>query len=237
MRHEVATRRVLYKIAGMESVRVRKEKFRGANGEALPLEIYEAIAPVANPAPVVVIVEGFPDSGFEQHLGCKFMEMEWTISMAQLIAEAVGHGVINCDRIVCGRPGGSGLEVGHSAREGCGYRQAAGVGVVLHIWTASGHAPVALAAAKKATCAVLTNPMTRDFCPDTPLFIVRSGKDETPGLNAALDAFAARAVAENRPITLVNYPGAPHSFELSVDASETRRILHQGLDFLRAHLG
>ena len=31
--------------------------------------------------------------------------------------------------------------------------------------------------------------MTKDFCPDTPLFIVRAGKDETPGLNADLDVF------------------------------------------------
>ena len=78
--------------------------------------------------------------------------------------------------------------------------------------------------------------MTQISCPDTPLLIVASGKDETPGLNAALDAFMARAIAENRPITLVNYPEAPHSFDLHLDGPETRRILQQGLDFLRAHL-
>ena len=79
--------------------------------------------------------------------------------------------------------------------------------------------------------------MTRDFCPDSPLFIIRAGRDETPGLNADLDAFTARALAANKPITLVNYPSAPHSYELSVDAPETRRVLRQGLDFLKAHLG
>lgn len=87
-----------------------------------------------------------------------------------------------------------------------------------------------------ATCGVLNNPITKDFCPDTPLFVVRAGKDETPGLNAALDAFTARALAENKPLTPVNYPEAPHSYELSLDAPETRRILQQGLDFLRAKL-
>jgi acetyl esterase/lipase len=93
-----------------------------------------------------------------------------------------------------------------------------------------------LRTAAKAVCGVLTNPITKDFCPGVPLFVVRSGKDETPGLNATLDAFAARAIAENRPLTLVNYPDAPHSFELAVDGPETRRILQQGLDYLRAHL-
>ena len=83
---------------------------------------------------------------------------------------------------------------------------------------------------------MLTNPVTKDFCPPVPLFVVRSGKDETPGLNMALDAFAARAIEENRPLTLVNHPAAPHSFDVALDGPETRRILQQGLDFLRAHL-
>jgi dipeptidyl aminopeptidase/acylaminoacyl peptidase len=82
----------------------------------------------------------------------------------------------------------------------------------------------------------LRDRVTRDFCPETPLFIVRSGKDETAGLNAALDAFAARAIAENRPVTLVNYPEAPHSFELKLDTANTRRILDQAMAFLRVYL-
>ena len=158
-RHEVATRRVLYEIPGMESVRVRKEAFAGADGQALPLEVYDAIDPIDDC--VVAIVAGFPDARFEQHVGCKFMDMAWSIS---------------------------------------------------------------------------NNPITKDFCPDAPLFVVRSGHDETPGLNQALDAFIVRAIADDKPITLVNHPKAPHSYELSVDAPETRRILQQGLDFLRAHL-
>ena len=79
--------------------------------------------------------------------------------------------------------------------------------------------------------------MTKDYCPDTPLFITRAGKDETPGLNAGLDAFTARAIAENKPITLVNYPERRIPMTLSLDCPETRRILQQGLDFLRANLG
>ena len=84
MRHEVTTRRVLYEIPGMKSVRVEKSTFPGANGEPLPLETYAPINPIGDC--VVAMVEGYPSVNFENHVGCKFMEMEWTISMAQLIA-------------------------------------------------------------------------------------------------------------------------------------------------------
>jgi hypothetical protein len=223
MRHEVTTRRVLYEIPGMQSIRVRRGEFAGANGQPLPLEIYEPIDPIGDPPPVVAIIEGYPDPGFEQKVGCKFMEMEWTISMARLIAASGMTAVAHSNR----DPEPDALAL-------IDHFQA--MGNKVGIWTTSGHAPVALSAARMVICAVLTNPVTKDFCPHTPLFVVRSGKDETPGLNAALDTFAARAIAENQPLTLVNYPDAPHSFEIAMDGPETRRIMRQGLDFLRGHL-
>ena len=223
MRHEVTTRRVLYEIQGMRSIEPRKAEFPGGDGELLPMEIYDAIDPISEPPPVVVIVEGYPDPGFEQKLGCKFMEMEWTMSMARLIAASGMTAITHSNR----DPEADALAlIDHLSASGC----------KVGIWATSGHGPVGLMAARKAACAVLTNPITKDVCPDTPLFVVRSGKDETPGLNAALDAFTARAIAGDRPLTLVNYPAAPHAFEIAVDGLETRRILRQGLDFLRAHL-
>jgi len=221
MRHEVTTRRVLYEIPGMKSVPVRKSAFPGANGEPLPLEIYEAMNPTGDC--VVAILEGVPDAGFEKHVGCKFMEMEWTISMAQLIAASGMTAVTHSNR----DPEPDGVALMKYLGEK--YRK---VGV----WSTSGNGPVVLVVASHATCAVLNNPITKDFCPDTPLFVIRAGKDETPDLNAALDGFVARALVENKPVTLVNYPEAPHSYELSLDGPETRRILQQGLDFLLAHL-
>jgi hypothetical protein len=205
----------------MQSVQVRKSEFKGANGDPLPLEIYDAINPISNA--IVAIVAGFPDAGFEKHVGCKFMEMEWTICIARLIAASGMTAVTHSNRDA--EPDAHAL-IAHlsslTSRVG--------------IWSTSANGPVALAAAVKAKCAVLNNPMVKDFCPDTPLFVVRAGQDETPGLNAALDAFAARALADDRPLTLVNHAGARHSYELWLDTPETRRILQQGLDFLRPHL-
>ena len=221
MRHEVTTRRVLYEIPGMQSVGVEKSAFPGANGEPLPLETYQPLSSIGDC--VVAMVEGYPSANFENHVGCKFMEMEWTISMARLIAASGMTAVTHSNREA--EPDALAL----MKHLGAKYRK-------VGLWATSGHGPLALVAASHATCAVLNNPMTKDFCPGTPLFIIRAGKDETPGLNVDLDAFVARAFGENRPVTVVNYPEAPHSYELYVATPETRRILQQGLDFLRAHL-
>ena len=217
MRHEVTTRRVLYEIPGMQSVPVREDSFTGADGQPLPMQAY------GERGPIVVMLNGYPDAGVAKHVGCKFMEYEWTINMAQLIA-ASGMTAIT-----------------HSNRDPLADARAlldhlTAPGKTVGIWSCSGHGPVVLQAASHATAAVLINPITQEFCPDIPLLIARAGKDETPGLNIALDGFVTRAIAANRPLTLVNYPDAPHAFDLFLDAPETRRILQQGLDFLRSHL-
>lgn len=217
MRHEVTTRRVLYEIPGMRDVPVQDASFSGADGQPLPMKAY------GDQGPVVVLLEGYPDAGLAKHLGCTFMEMEWTTSMAQLIAMSGMTAVTHSNR--------DPLPDAHAllARLSSGGRK-------VGIWSTSGHGPVALQAASAVTAAVLINPITKGYCPDTPLFVVRAGKDETPGLNAALDELVAQALAADRPVTVVNYPGARHAFDLHVDSAETRRILRQGIDFLKAHL-
>ena len=188
------------------------------------MEIYHAVRPAADPPPVVAIIEGYPDPGFEQKLGCKFMEMEWTISMARLIAASGMVAITHSNR----EPEPDALALMHHLTS---------MGLRVGIWATSGHGPVALAAAAKAVCAVLVNPVTKDFCPATPLFVVRSGKDETPGLNPALDAWMARAIADNQPLHPRQLPRrSPFVRHSHWTGPETRRILQQGLDFLRAHL-
>lgn len=57
-----------------------------------------------------------------------------------------------------------------------------------------------------------------------------------PGLNESLDRFVAEALSRSVPLTLVNHPDAPHSFDLFHDSERTRDILRQALDFLRTTL-
>ena len=75
-----------------------------------------------------------------------------------------------------------------------------------------------------------------DLPPDVPLFIARSGQDELPGLNDALDHFVSAAVRRNLPITFVNHPAAPHCFELNDDSELSRSIIGQMLAFMQFHL-
>jgi acetyl esterase/lipase len=196
---------------------VRDDSFTGADGQPLPMKVY------GDRGPNVVMLSGYPDAGVAKHVGCTFMEYEWTINMAQLIAASGMTAITYSNRDALAD---ANALLDHVAAQG---RKAG-------IWSCSGHGPVVLQAASKAAAGVLINPITQDFCPDIPLFVVRAGKDETPGLNVALDEFVTRAIAANQPLTLVNYPDAPHAFDLFRDDPETRRILQQGLDFLRAQL-
>lgn len=75
-----------------------------------------------------------------------------------------------------------------------------------------------------------------DLPRDTPLFLARAGRDESPGLNAALDAFLARAVRDNRPVTFVNHATGPHAFDVMDDSPATRDVIRQILAFLKSHL-
>jgi hypothetical protein len=65
------------------------------------------------------------------------------------------------------------------------------------------------------------------------MFVVRSGRDQFPGLNEALDRFVAGALAANLPITVVNHAAAAHAFELFDDTEVSRHLVRQMLAFIR----
>ena len=62
------------------------------------------------------------------------------------------------------------------------------------------------------------------------------GLEQFPGLNDSIDRFFAKALALNRPVTLVNHPAGPHAFDLLDDSATSRLIIRQVLDFLTAQL-
>ncbi len=75
-----------------------------------------------------------------------------------------------------------------------------------------------------------------DLPANVPLFLVRSGRDEIPGLNDTLDPFVSAAIGRNLPVTLVSHPTSPHCFELNEDSALSRHIIDQMLAFMRFHL-
>ena len=69
-----------------------------------------------------------------------------------------------------------------------------------------------------------------------PTLIVRAGRDQKT-LNDSIDAFVAAALAKNAPVTLINYPGADHGFEILNDTDETRRVIAQSIAWVKSRLG
>jgi hypothetical protein len=69
-----------------------------------------------------------------------------------------------------------------------------------------------------------------------PLFVLRAGREAFPGVTAAMDQFAAKALARNLPVTFVNHATGPHGADMDDDTDATRKIIRQVLAFLQLHL-
>lgn len=212
--------------------------------------------------PSVVIVAGFPDSGFEARLGCKFKEMGSSVSWAQLMA-ASGLVAITYTNLEPAADIQSLLE--YVRRNG----PTLGIdGDRLGLWASSGNAPLALSLLMQEghqylKCAVMcygfmldpegpgivaeaartwgfVNPCAGksfdELARAVPLFIARAGEDQIPRLNETIDRFLHEALIRNLPITLVNHPYAPHAFDLFDDGETSREIIKQILAFAQFHL-
>ena len=253
---------VAYQMPGVDRVAVQADiQFRGADGSPLPMDVY--LPPDmqnGDRRPAVVIVEGYPDPGFEKMFGMKFKQIAAVSSWGRLIAAsglvAVAYAnrepVADLDAVL------DHVEKNVSSLGIDGSR--------VGIWASSGHVPLALSALmrrRSLKCAALLYPMTldldggtgiataatlfrfanptagktvEDLPAATPLFIGRAGKDEMPGLLEALDRFVTKALARNLPISLVNQPEGLHAFDLYQDSARSREVVRSVLAFLRSHL-
>ena len=66
-----------------------------------------------------------------------------------------------------------------------------------------------------------------------PTFIVRAGRDR-PFLNEDIDAFIVAALKANLPLRLTNYPEGEHAFDIVNDTDDSRRIIADTFEFLKA---
>jgi hypothetical protein len=256
-RHPITFKRVLYRVAGMESVRVRRDIPYGT-GEASPLtfDLYQPPA-AADARPVVFLVTGYPDIGGPRPLGCAFKEMEMSMSMGQVLA-ASGVSAVAYTTRAPEEDLGTLLDYFSTHAATLDVDQTR-----IGLWSTSGNGPVALAAvarhAGRIAAAVFSTAFMLDdessavadaaraygfvnasaglsiehLPENVPLLVVRGGRDEVPGLNHALDSFAAAALAHNRPITIVNHATGGHAFELHDDSEPSKHVIGQMLEFMR----
>ena len=261
-RHETTLRPLVYRIAGMESVPVRRNVvYRAHRGRPLGLDVY-APRDGRRPLPAVIFVIGYSDEGSMPRLGCPFKEMESYVNWAQLVAASgmVGITYTNVEpaadvHAVIAYVAAHAVELGVDARR-------------IAVWACSGNVPVALStllvdAPVKVTCAAFCyglmldvagttyvadaakafgfdNPCAGrtidDVATDVPLFVARAGRDAIAHLNDTIDAFVARSLARNLPVTLVNHADGPHAFDVVDDSEASREIIRDILRFFRFHL-
>jgi dienelactone hydrolase len=73
-------------------------------------------------------------------------------------------------------------------------------------------------------------PVTQ-FRQDLPVLFVRAGLDRPP-LNRAIAELVLLATSQNAPVTLLNYPGGHHGFEIADDEDASREVIDRTIDFL-----
>jgi acetyl esterase/lipase len=257
----IAAQRIVYNVPGMDAVTIRRdETYRTAGGRALTMDIYyPSPAPRDGAWPAVIFVTGFPDAGAQRMFGRKFKDMGSYVSWAQLVA-ASGMAAITYENDAPAEDVHAILQHvrDHAEDLQIDVRR-------LGVWACSGNVPNALSVLRQALvkCAVFcygyfldldgssrvadaarqfgfvtpcAGRPVGDLPASVPLFIARAGGDLMPGLNQTLDRFVAGALASDLPVTLVNYPGAPHAFDVLADADSSRDIIRQILKFMESGL-
>jgi hypothetical protein len=195
----------------------------------LAFDLYRP-AHAAGPVPVVVFLNGIGADWMRQHV----QYTSWPRAVT-----ARGLAGISMDS------GESTVEADTRALVDHLRKNAATLGVVpdrIVFWMCSANVrkglPLVLGGALPETQGAVVYYGTADlksFPPDIPVLFARAGLDN-PGLNDGLDALVALAVRENRPVELVNLPGAVHGFDLRDDDVATRQAIARTLDFMEAAL-
>jgi hypothetical protein len=260
----ISKKRVVYSIPGMEGLEVRREvEYRASDAGCMTMDIYYPPDSKSGArTPAVVIVAGYPDAGFEANVGCKFKEMGSSVSWGQLMASsglvAITYtnlepsadinalleyirqhaDALRIDENRMGLWASSGnvpLALSVLMHEGREYLKCAVLcyGIMLDM---EGERDVAEAAKIWGFANPCAGKTVADLPKDTPLFILRAGRDEVPHLNETIDRFVAGALAFNLPLTFTNHPDAPHAFDLFHDSETTREIIRRILGFMRFHL-
>jgi len=252
---DLLTRRVQYDLPGVDAVEVRRDVAYTTPADAeLTMDVYFPPGRTASDTtPAVILVPGFP--GAVKRIG-SFVSWAELMAASGLVAItcATREPVADTEAVLAYvrkhaaplgvDPGRMGLWAcsGHVpnalsmlARPERGYLKCAALcyGYMLDL---DGSTAVADASIQYGFANPCTRGTLEGLSRDTPLLVARAGRDESPGLNPALDSFVATAVRDNRPVTFVNHATGPHAFDVMDDSRATRDVISQILGFLKSHL-
>ncbi|GJM12224.1 MAG: hypothetical protein DHS20C12_06270 [Pseudohongiella sp.] len=211
-----------------------------------------------SPPPVVVLVTGYPDPGFEARMGMKQMQIQAYKDWAKLLA-ASGMAAVIYSNV---EPAEDIFAVLRALRMRAQELQIDGERIAL--WSCSGNVPNAIHALhgdSALRCGALLygfmldtdessaiaetsqqfgfvdpNKGMENFPENTPLLVIAAGQDEFSGLNASIDAFEAEAVARNSPVSVIRYAEGVHAFDILDDSRRSIEMIKLCVGFLRLRL-
>jgi hypothetical protein len=255
---ELAKLRAVLSVPGMQDVEVRSDiPCRTHGGANLSLDVYLPSGS-SRASPAVIFVAGYGDQGLSHLVGLRLKDWGCYVSWGQLVAASGLVGITYS----CSDPLADATEVLSFVRQNAadlgvdpariGIWATSGNGpTALSLLTngpsglrfavlsnaflldLDGDSTVADQAAQFGFAAPNSGKAVGDVDPDVPLFLVRSGRDEVPGLNQTMDRFIERAIAANLPVRLVNLPDAPHSFDTLHDTEQSRDAIREIVAFMR----
>jgi hypothetical protein len=259
------TKRVVYSLPQLEEVRVdRDHAYRTTDKGALSLDVYyPPNAPAGARTPAVVFMTGYADPFARQIFGCALKDMGSYVSWAQLTAasEVVAITYTNQDpaadalavlRYVRDNAAALSIDETRLGLWSCSGNVPVALSVLLqekvlqplrcavlaygYTMDQDGTDAIAEAARRFGFANPCARKSVDDLPRETPLFVARAGRDQTPGLNEAIDRFIAQCLARNLPLTVVNHAEGPHAFDVVDDSPASREVIQQILAFLRFNL-
>lgn len=259
------SRGVVYSLPETDAVSIQRDiEYQKTETGALTMDIF--YPPESNREdriPVIIFVNGYPDSIVQKYYGCKLKDIGSYISWGKLMA---ARGIVAITYTAGTEPATDIHALLNYTRQ-----NASTLGIDeerIGLWASSANVPNALSMLMHEgrdylKCAVLCYGLMLDFgkttyvadaakqvgfanpcegispshlSPDIPLFIVRAGQDKMPHLNETIDNFLRAGLECNLPITFINHPTAPHFFDVEHDSEITREIIRQILAFMQFHL-
>ncbi len=264
--NDITKAQVVYAPTEMDNVEVRRDvTYRATADGPLVMDLYSpahSAAPAPAPAPAVVIVTGYPDPGYEAAVGCKQKDMGAYVSWGRLLAASglVAVTYTNRDpaadldsllRHLRQNAATLGIDEQRIGLWACSGNVPMALSTMIEAEPDAFKCAVlcygfmldldrSTAVANAAAQFRFVNPCAGrsldEFPRELPLFLMRAGLDEMPGLNDSIDRFVAKSLVQNLPVTLVNHATAPHAFDLFHDTEGSREIIRCILAFLRFHL-
>ena len=256
---------VVFDIPGTDNVIVKKEIiYQSVTGSALTMDIYyPPNFDFKSKIPAVIIVLGYPDMAGQRLLGSKFKNYITFISWCKIIA-ASGMAAIVYESVNPGQDilALSNYLKSNESELGIDNSKIGAFTLSAHSPTTINE--VLTGPSNIFKCAVvyygffLTNdfinlpqidaisqdmgfstprlPDPASWKKDVPIMIVRAGIDNVPYINESLASFYEKALNQDLPIVLINYPNGTHGFDNSMDNDLTRQIIENTLEFWKFNL-